>query len=338
MAYPKKDNPIECTRVIHDLIAKGEVKRAYLLYGEERYLVKQNKDNLMKFLNPQGDTMNVNVYTGSGINVPEVIDVAETLPFFADRRIILLEDTGLFSGAGEELAEYLPTAPESTVFVFVEQAVDGRCKLMKAVKDTGVAVNYVRQTQQTLETWVKGRLRQEHKQVPASVITHFLNKTGDNMQLIEQELEKLISYALEKEEITVHDVNAVCTTTIEDHIFDMIESVSMKDQKKTLMLYRDLLTLKEAPAKILALINGEFARLLTMKDLQGKNYNRTQMADRMGIKEFVVTKRMPILGKYTKEQLENCLCLGVETDQSFKEGRINDRLAVELLLVQLTEA
>lgn len=332
----KKDNPIACTRIIPDLIASNERKQVYLLYGEERYLVKQNKDNLMSFLNPNDDTMNVNRYSGTGLNIKEIIDVAETLPFFADYRIILIEQSNLFSGEGEELAEYLPTAPESTIFVFVEQEVDGRCKLLKAVKQQGIAINYVRQTTATLETWVKSKVRQAHKNITPATVSYFIKKIGDNMQLIEKELEKLIAYAWEKEEITVQDVNAVCITTLEDRIFDMIDAVSKKDQKTTLGLYHDLVALKVAPAKILALLNGEFSRLLTMKSLFDQGLRPYQVADKMNTKEFVVSKRMPVLAKYTQQQLQDCLKQGILSDQSFKEGQINDRLAVEILLVQFT--
>ena len=337
MAYPKKENPIECTRVIHDLIAKGERKKVYLLYGEERYLVNQNRDNLMKFLNPEGDTMNVNTYVGAGLNIKEVIDVAETLPFFAEHRIIYIENCGWFSGGGEELAEYIPTAPESTIFIFVEQTADRRSKLLKTVANEGVVVNYVRQTAATLEVWVKGRVRQAGKSMAPGVISYFVRKAGDNMQLLEQELEKLISYAYEKTEITAQDVNDICVTTLEDRIFEMIDAVSKKDQKTTMNLYHDLLALKVSPVKILALLNTEFSKLYAMKEAFDRNIPKAEIARRLGMQEFMVTKRMPILGKYNLTQLRECLEQGVAADQSFKEGKITDQLATEILLIGFTQ-
>ncbi len=337
MAYPKKENPIECTRVIHDLIAKGERKRVYLLYGEERYLVNQNKTNLMKFLNPEGDTMNVNKYMGTGLNIKEIIDIAETLPFFAEYRIIYIENSELFSSGGEELADYLPTAPDSTIFVFVEQSVDGRSKLTKTVNKEGVAVNYVKQTAATLETWVKGRVRQAGKNISPGVVGHFVRKTGDNMQLLEQELNKLISYAYEKPEITAQDVNEICVTTLEDRIFEMIDAVSKKDQKTTMNLYHDLLALKVSPVKILALLNGEFSKLYAMKEAFDRNLPKAEIARQLGMQEFMVTKRMLILGKYNLAQLRKCFEDGIEADQSFKEGKITDQLVTEVLLISLTQ-
>ena len=65
-------------------IKSGNFKQVYLLYGEEAYLKQQYKQNLVKALNPDGDTMNFNHYEGKGIDVKQLIDLCETMPFFAE--------------------------------------------------------------------------------------------------------------------------------------------------------------------------------------------------------------------------------------------------------------
>lgn len=62
-------------------IKSGNFKQVYLLYGEEAYLKQQYKQNLVKALNPDGDTMNFNHYEGKGIDVKQLIDLCETMPF-----------------------------------------------------------------------------------------------------------------------------------------------------------------------------------------------------------------------------------------------------------------
>lgn len=84
-------------------IKNQEFKQVYLFYGEEDYLKKQYRDKLSTALNPDQDTMNFSHFEGKGIDVKEVISLGETMPFFADRRIILLENTGFFKGQCPEL-------------------------------------------------------------------------------------------------------------------------------------------------------------------------------------------------------------------------------------------
>ena len=76
-------------------------KQAYLLYGEEAYLKHQYKNKLKNALLPEDDTMNFSRFEGKGTEIPKVIDLAETMPFFADRRVILLENTGFFKNKAE---------------------------------------------------------------------------------------------------------------------------------------------------------------------------------------------------------------------------------------------
>ncbi len=91
-------------------IKTGQLNHIYLLYGEEAYLQKQYRDRLKAAIIGD-DTMNYHYYEGKNLSVGEVIDQAETMPFFADKRLIVLENTGLFKSGGEELAEYLKNQP-----------------------------------------------------------------------------------------------------------------------------------------------------------------------------------------------------------------------------------
>ena len=110
--------------MIDNDIKTGQFKQIYLLYGEEQYLIRQYRDKLKHALAADDDTMNFSAFSGSDINQKEIIDLAETLPFFADRRLILIEDSGLFKKSAEELADYMSSIPETTYFVFAEKEID----------------------------------------------------------------------------------------------------------------------------------------------------------------------------------------------------------------------
>lgn len=62
-------------------IKSGNFKQAYLLYGEEAYLKQQYKQNLIKALNTDGDTMNFSHYEGKGVDIKQLIDLCEPAVF-----------------------------------------------------------------------------------------------------------------------------------------------------------------------------------------------------------------------------------------------------------------
>ena len=110
-------------KTIDEQIRTGQFSNIYLLYGQENYLKQQYKNKLKQALAAPDDTMNTAYCEGSKINPLAVIDLAETMPFFAERRLILIEDSGFFKSGCDPLAEYLPKVPSSTIFIFTENEV-----------------------------------------------------------------------------------------------------------------------------------------------------------------------------------------------------------------------
>ncbi len=315
-------------------IKSGEFRQIYLLYGEEAYLRKQYRDRLRAAMTEAGDTMNYSYFEGKGISQGAVIDLAETLPFFADKRVIILEDSGLFKHGGEQLAEYLSAPAQSAYFIFVETEVDRRSKLFKIASLKGTVVEFPMQGEATLKKWILGMIKKEGKQITGPALNYFLEKTGTDMENIRKELEKLMCYCLGKDAVLEQDIEEICTKRVSSHIFDMINAIADKQQKKALDLYYDLLALKEPAMRILFLITRQFNMLMQVKELKAKGYDNKIIGAKIGLSPFIAGKYIAqaakFPGPYLREALEAC----IEAEESVKTGRMNDIMSVELLIVR----
>lgn len=321
-------------KTIDNDIKMGQLKNVYLLYGTEDYLKRQYRDKLKHALVEPDDTMNFSAYEGKDINPKELIDLSETLPFFKEKRMILVENSGFFKNSCDDLAEYMSQVPESTCFVFVEEEVDKRSKLFKAASRAGSAVEFETPKEDMLVRWILGRIQREGKKITQSVMQLFLSKTGSDMENIDKELEKLICYTLDKTEISAADVEAICTGQTENKIFEMIDAISAKNQKKALDLYYDLLTLKEAPMRILFLIARQFQNLLLIKSMSAKGYPAVSIAKTAGMPSFAVQKNLRQAGAFKINQLKEAIEDCGQAEEDVKTGRMADQLAVELLIVK----
>ena len=319
---------------LNEDLKTGQLKQIYLLYGEEAYLKKQYKDKLHYAIVPPDDTMNYAYYEGKGINAKEVIDLAETLPFFAERRLIILENSGFFKNASPELSDYIKELPETTSMIFVESEIDKRGKLYKAAKDKGRVVELGRQDESTLLRWIAGSGRRENKQVTEQVIRFFLTKVGTDMENIQRELEKLFCYTLDKSEITAQDVEEICTTQITNQIFDMVNAVAEKQQRKALDYYYDLVALKEPPMRILFLLTRQFRLLLEVKDMDKRGYPRKEIASKVGLHPFVVGKYQEQARAFSSKALREIIEDSVDMEEAVKTGRLSDMLGVELFIMK----
>ena len=314
-------------------IKQNNFKQVYLLHGEERYLRRQYKDKLMHALSNDGDTMNTHVFEGKDIPIGEVIDLAETLPFLAEHRVILISDSGLFSSGGEKMAEYLSSPNESTIFIFNESSLDKRSKLFKAVQSKGYVAEFGVQDENTLKRWIAGVLAREGKKITENTVQLLISKTGTDMDNIHMELEKLICYSMGREVITNEDVEAICTTRISNHIFDMINAIAERQKSRALTLYYDLLALKEPPMRILFLIARQCNILLQVKELKSKGHDNKTIASKIGIPPFIVQKHINQAAKFKTSSLQRSVTQCVEAEEAVKQGRMNDRMSVEILIM-----
>lgn len=320
---------------INEDIKQGNFKQIYLLYGEERYLKRQYKERLRKALCGDDDTMNTHFYEGKDISIGEIIDLAETLPFLAERRVIFLTDSGLFKSGGEKMAEYLASPNETTYFVFTESEIDKRSKLFKTVSSRGYAAEFAIQDENTLKRWVAGVLAKDNKKISEGTVQLLLSKTGTDMDNIQSELEKLICYCMERDVVTSEDVEAICTTRISNHIFDMINAIADRQQKRALELYYDLLALKEPPMRILFLIARQCNMLLQTKELKARGYDNRTISSKIGVPPFIAGKYLTQASRFKTSLLRNAVQQCVETEAAVKSGKMNDRMSVEILILSV---
>lgn len=323
-------------KTLSEDIKTRQFKRIYLLCGEEEYLVKNYKKQLIHAIN-DGDTMNTNFYEGKGIPVREVIDAAETMPFMSEYRLIVLEDTDLLKTGGDELAEYVKSVPESTILLFVDSNVDKRSKLFKAIKSNGYVCEMKSQTEQDLSVWAARLFANSGKKITKSNMMYLLQKVGTDMETLSTEIEKLICYCMKTDVIDKNAIDEVCITQMSVKIFDMIDAISVKNQKKTLDSYYELIAAKEPPMRILYMITRQFNLMLQAKDLSNQGIGKNDVAKAMGVQAFIAGKSMQQARNFKMKELKEGLAESVKTEQLIKKGAMNENIGVEMLLIKYSK-
>lgn len=326
--------------VVDSDIKAGKFHRCYLITGSEDYLVRFTKNKLVKALVKPDDKMN---YTELGerelnsADIRNVTDIVMTMPFFAERRVVILQNSGFFKNSND-MADFLPKIPESTVLIFEEKEVDKRNRLYKAVQKYGaVIVCDPFSNPDDLLTWTGAYLARSGRKITKQNARYLLDRIGTDMYTITGECEKLISYTYGRDEVTVPDIDAVTEERPEDQIFKMMDAIGHRDQKKALECYYDLLRSGEAPIKILFMLNRHFHILLQIKDLM-KNGRESEAAALLKIPPFTVRNYTGQAKQFSEKALLDAFSSGVDTDEAIKSGRAVDRIAVESLIVKFSAA
>lgn len=324
-------------QTIKEHIKNNQYKPVYLLCGTEDYLKKLYQDKLKAGILAGSDDMNYSYFEGKETDPLKIMEAADTLPFFSEHRLICIKNSGFFKSSND-LADYLKTMPDSTHMVFVENEVDKRNRLYKAVKELGYISEMNGMDERNLKLWVSTTLKAGGKKITEGSALYFLNKCGTDMVLLSQELEKLICYAYDRDVITNEDIDAICTTLVTGKVFQMIDAIASGRQTQALTLYHDLLTLREKPLSILFLLARQFNILLQVKELSGHGCNNSTIASKVSVPPFAVNKYTAQAKNFSRARLIEALETCASIEEQIKTGRLNETMGIELLIVSYSQS
>ncbi len=321
-------------RTIQENIKNRKFYNCYLLFGEEEYLVSQYKKKLIQALVAPGDTLNFNVFSQEKPDVNEITDLAETMPFMAEYRVILIEDSELFAKAGSAggLENYIPNIPETTIMIFSERSVDKRGKLFKAVETGGHVAEFKRQTSDDLSKWILGRIGKENKNITRNALDEFLSRTGTDMGTIDCELEKLLCYCMDKEVIEEKDIFEICSRSLEDHIFDMVDSIATGNRDKAIRIYYDLISLEVEPENIISLVVRQYRILLEIKSIKKTGIPAKDYPAKLKLQNFVVNKCLRQAERISEKRILDILEYAASNVTAIRTGLMDSRIGCELII------
>lgn len=311
--------------------------KVYLLTGDEPYLVLQARHMLKKAMVKEGDAMNYAAFTDGKVDINTLQQLAFTYPFFSEKRVLLLDGTGILKTGKDEFVNIMEKMPETTCIVICEPEVDKRSKVFKWIKKNGYVAEFLKknQTEKVLLRWIATLLGKEKKQIRENNALYFLQKTGDDMFQIKNETDKLIAYVGEREEITKADIDAIASGEVQDKIFELVDAIANGNKTAALQYYNDLILLKEPPMHILFLIVRQYRILHIIANMRGLRKTDDAIAKTAGIPRFVIRKNEKQLRRYGEKTLEKCMEECIQIEEEIKTGRIGDQIGVETLICKL---
>ncbi len=348
-------------------INTGEYKRVYLLYGEEEYLKKMYAKKLAAAVCDPEDTMNTTVFQGDSLDINELIGISSTMPFFADRRLVIVYGSGLFKGKGstakdkdeepedaestagsgsdkDKLTDFIKEIPDTTVLVFVEKKdrekdgrkiteVDKRSRLFKAVVANGYAAEINAPSENDLRNWIAQGLAKNGKRISAATADYLVKYAGQDMQNLKNEIDKLVLYAFDREVITNEDIDAVCVKALSARIFDMTDSMVTGRRREALSIYATLTAMREPVQMIFYMLLRHYDQLYVIKEMKETGAGRGEMASAISAQDFVVRKLLQQSERYTLSQIREMIEYGVGLECDWKSGKISPDNIVELFIM-----
>ncbi|WP_054956690.1 DNA polymerase III subunit delta [Paenibacillus dakarensis] len=328
-------------------VKQGQVSPVYLLYGSEKYQMKEFAALLESELLTKEDKDFALIHMDLGETpIQSVVEEAETVPFMVPRKLIFARDTSLFTAGKdnnkiehkiEALLDYLENPADYSVIVFMVQSekLDERKKIVKAVKKKGTALAFLPLNGDELLKWVEKKALKQNCSFAPGAADALVRNAGTSLQTLSGEVDKLCLYAGAGGTIDETTVNRMVARSTEQNVFVLVEDIANLRIDKALAIYYELLKQREEPIKIAALITRQFRIILQVKTLSKQSYSQQQIASQLGIHPYAVKIAGEQARKFEASRLENILNHLGDLDYKMKTGGVDKALGLELFLLRL---
>ncbi|HZJ58543.1 MAG TPA: DNA polymerase III subunit delta [Clostridia bacterium] len=331
-------------RRIFKNIKAGGWQGVYLFFGEEEYIKQEALNQTIETLvDPSLRDLNYAQMDGSLVDLDYIINACETLPFMADKRLVVIKDLPVLKGRSDGgidetgFLDYIKGMSETTCLIlYCRDSVDKRRKIYRSIKSTDKALEFRHIKGRELYTWINQTVERHGKRISFNDANHLVDLVGNNLEDISNELKKLISYVGRDTEINVGAMDQVIVPTLEQSIFQLVDAIGEKRAGEALSVLGNLIYGGEqAIQPILAMIARQFRLILQSKGYHNMGYTYEAIAAKLKQRLFVVRKCLAQGRNFTVEQLKKGLNLCLETDYEIKLGRIKDTMALELIIIKM---
>lgn len=319
----------------------------YVFYGTETFLIQEKVDKLIKKLIPLEERdLNVIYFDLTTIPIEEIVQEAEILPFASEHKLIIVKNSLLFTGRKgyksvehdvNSLETYLdnPVDYSTIIFWVPYNKLDERRKIVKKIKKKGTVQVFEQLSDYTLIEWVKKTAENHDAIINEDAAKLLIQIVGKDLQMLNQEINKMAIYVESKGTINIDVVNALTVRKLEDNIFMLIELVANLEFDRAFQMFYDLMKNKEEPIKMVALFARQFRLMLHAKEFQRIGYSERQIAEQLRAHPYAIKIALQQSRRFSEEHLKEIMNKLSNVDYQIKSGQMEKVLVLEMFFFYL---
>lgn len=325
-------------------IKTQELQCVYMLFGEEKYFLKDSQARLEKLVPVnKKETFNFIEFSDSS-TVDDIADAAYAMPFMAEKKLVIVKDFNVETKSSNEikkLNELLSDLNPSTVLIFsyptliFKQTAKWK-ELIKNINTGGVVAKFEVLESQQLSKFIQKLAKNNGYSISKYNCDKIIEYVGNDMNNIKNEVNKLCSLS-SNEEITTEIIENSVVKNLETTVFILVKSIISSNYANAYQQLDLLFANKEEPVAILARIIDDFIDLYRVKAAVEAKKPATTPAEYANYKgkEFRLRNSAKYLHNFSNEKLVKCLDLLMESDLLLKSSQVSGRIVIEELIAKL---
>lgn len=298
----------------------------HILLGEEELLKESALAKIKHKYLPAENHFNYISLDGKNTSSIQIIEECQQLPFMADIRLVVVKDAEWI--IDDNLLGYIQNPVETTCLVLLINKIDKRHSAYKTLEKYAEVQEFNHPNEKEITKWIEQYIRNKKKQISTYDASCIADILENNLTSIAQELDKLITYIGERHIITEDDIEAITSSNKIRNSFSLTEAIQNKDTSSAIKLVNELLNQGNSVQQIIGTIRWMLTRLWQAKEGDVKELH---------IPSYFLNKFIKQAQGFSIEELKKGLIKLLRTEKLIRTYTIEDRLVLELLVVQLTE-
>jgi len=322
----------------------------YVFDGDDTFSIREELAALTSRMgDPAVTELNTAYLDGRTVTLAEVYHHCSTIPFLADRRLVII--TGLLERLGQKnrssadsqflagLIEYLPTLPPTTRLILIEStSLPQRHPILALANksESGHTKSFRAPTGSGLTRWVRDRVKQADGTIEPRAVDALCAFVGNDLYQLHNEILKLVAYTDGQRPITTDDIQLLTPHARQANIFDMVDALGQRDGRAASHLYHQLLGAGDHPLALLAMITRQFRLMIQVQELAPRLGSPQAIARELKQNPYPIQKILAQSENYTPEQLRTVYHKLLDTDVDIKTGQMEPELALDILIAGLS--
>lgn len=339
-----KEEQKDTLQQLKQALRTHEPENFYIFYGEESFLLRHYLGLLHNVvLEELTESFNFHRFNNENFDLRSFADAVENLPMMAQRTMVQVEDIDLFKlpeDSRNKMIDVLTDIPDYCTVVFVYDTVefnpDKRLKKLWDAVSAGQIVEFAKQDQRSLVSWITRHFAAKGKRIAPELCTYLIEITDGTMTSLAGEIEKIAAFS-GAETICKADIDAVTEPVLDAVVFRMTDMIAAGDYGNALVTLQKLLKMQQEPIVILAAVGSHLRRLGTARTLLDRGGSAGELAKLCGVADFVARKAMDAARRFRPEFFKKAMELVLETDMKMKTSFDDSERLLEMLILQLSQ-
>ena len=314
------------------------MKNFYLLYSGDGAILNKEINDLEKKLDiSDNDIIYYNIDDIDGI-----INEASTIGMFSLNKFIIINMDSYFKDKKDIpninlLENYFDSYNSNSYLVFVcnSDSIDSRKKIVNLIKKYGI-VKKLEVNDNYLNDYVNNYLKDNGYKINNGDVVYFINRVGNNINNVTNELDKLMLYKINDKIINRNDIDLLTVENIDDSIYDLVNCILKNDNEKAIKLYNNFINNGMDVNQIVAIIAAQIRLLYQVKRLYNSGKSNDEIAK---ILEFKSVYRVKYLLSdsyyYSESDLVKYLSKLADIDNAIKTSNGDGNMLMQLFIVKI---